>query len=218
MNKNVIIGIVGVLVIVLAVAIFIGMNKKDDNKELKTAVFVNESGEKVTVETNQNMKDLVSEVYKKVTVELPGSIDFMDVEKNADNISGYTGIKSTDKVTEMVVSEPMMNAQAYSFILVKVTKDADVEEIKEEILNNINPAKWICVSADKIYITNSGDVIAIIMASEEWAKPVYDAFKTVVENKIGTEKEKDCSEPFEDGFEVPDNMPIDLPPNGEVEV
>lgn len=221
MKKNVIIGIVVVLVIVLAVAIYIGLNKKDDdknNRELETAVFIDESGKKVTVETNQNMKDLVTEVYKKVTVELPNSIEFMDVEKNAENITAYTGIKSTDKIKEMVVSEPMMSAQAYSFVLVKVAKDADIDALKEEIVNNINFAKWVCVQADKIYVTNCGDIIAIVMANSDWAKPVYDSFKAVVENNIGTEKEKDCSDPFEGGFEDPDNMPTDLPPNGETEV
>ena len=50
--------------------------------------------------------------------------------------------------------------------------------------------KWICVSAEKVYVTNSGNVIFMVMSDEEWAKLVYDSFKEQVENKIGKELEK----------------------------
>ena len=61
---------------------------------------------------------------------------------------------------------------------------------KKEMLENINMAKWICVSAEKMYITNNGNTIFMVMSSEDWAKPVYNEFKEYVGNNIGKELEK----------------------------
>ena len=45
--------------------------------------------------------------------------------------------------------------------------------------------KWICVSAEKFYITNHNNVIFYVMSYEDWAKPVYDSFKKYVNNEVG---------------------------------
>ena len=58
------------------------------------------------------------------------------------------------------------------------------------MLNNINTRKWLCVEAEKVYVTNHSDLICLVMSSEEWAKPVYNAFKEIVQNKVGEELEK----------------------------
>ena len=63
-------------------------------------------------------------------------------------------------------------------------------------------AKWICVSAGKLYITNNGNTIFMVMADEEWSKPVYDEFKRYVNNNIGKELEKDG----EDGTTLPEEI------------
>ena len=61
----------------------------------------------------------------------------------------------------------------------------------------IHTSKWICVSASKVYVTNHDNVIFLVMADEEWAKPVYDEFKKFVNNNIGKELEKNAEEDFE---------------------
>ena len=83
-----------------------------------------------------------------------------------------------------------MSAQAYEAVMVKVKNGADIESMKQEMLDNIDMNKWICVSAEKVYVTNSGNVIFMVMSDEDWAKLVYDSFKEQVENKIGKELEK----------------------------
>jgi len=59
--------------------------------------------------------------------------------------------------------------------------------MKQEMLDNIDVRKWICVQAERVYVTNYNDVIFLVMASEEWAKPVYDEFKNLVGGKVGKE-------------------------------
>ena len=65
---------------------------------------------------------------------------------------------------------------------------------------NIDTRKWICVSAEKLYATSSGDIVFLVMSSEEMAKPVYDAFKAKV-GKVGQEYDK---------AEVVEELPEDM--------
>ena len=44
-------------------------------------------------------------------------------------------------------------------------------------------------SAEKVYTTSSGDVICLVMASQDMAKPIYEKFKLLAGN-VGQEFEK----------------------------
>ena len=86
----------------------------------------------------------------------------------------------------------------------KVKAGADIEGIKQEMLDNLNMNKWICVSAEKLYITSYNNIIFAVMSDEDWAKPVYEGFKKYVNNKNGKELEKTA----EEDIELPDEMLI----------
>ena len=75
-----------------------------------------------------------------------------------------------------------MSSQAYSFVAVKFKNGVNIEKVKEEMYNNIDMNKWLCVSADVLHLTNYGNTIIYVMSEEDWAKPVYDAFKRYVNN------------------------------------
>ena len=175
MKKNVIITIIVILVIAaIAVGVFFLVKNKDEKNAVK-------------LETEQEMKDLIDKMYENLAGKLP-SLQTYDVSKdNKDEVSMYTGLKDTNNVDKIVVSEPMMNAQAYSLVMVKTTKGADIEAMKQEMIDNIDVRKWICVSAEKVYVTNYKDVIFLVMSDDEWAKPVYDEFKNLVGGKVGKE-------------------------------
>ena len=150
------------------------------------------------------MKEMFKSIYNKLGDELPNletqKIDVSD----ASMVIAYTGLQSNENVETIVVSEPSMSSQAYSAVAVKVKAGANIENMKQEMLDNIDMAKWICVSASNLYITNCGNTIFMVMADNDWAKPVYDAFKEYVNNDIGKELEKVS----EDGdIELPPEMP-----------
>ena len=175
MKKNVVITIIVILIIAAIIGgIFFMLKKKEKNA--------------VKLETEQEMKDLIDKIYENLAGKLP-SLQTYDVNKdNADEVSMYTGLKSTNNVETIVVSEPMMSSQAYSLVMVKTTsKKADIESMKQEMIDNINTRKWICVEAEKVYVTNYKDVIFLVMASDEWATPVYNEFKNLVGGKVGEE-------------------------------
>ncbi len=192
MKKQTIIAIVIAVIAVLAIitGIVIWNNQKSNGG--------------TTIETASQMKEMFKSIYNKLGDELPDletqKIDVSD----ASMVKAYTGLQSNENVETIVVSEPSMSSQAFSAVAVKVKAGANVENMKQEMLDNIDMAKWICVSASNLYITNSGNTIFMVMSDEDWAKPVYDAFKEYVNNKIGKELDKISSDA---DIELPPEMP-----------
>lgn len=180
MKKQTITIIIIIAVIILAVilgAILIINNKSKGNEEGK-------------IETVEQMKEMFKTIYSKLGEKLP-NLETQEISiEDETQVKAYTGLKSNKDIEKIVVSEPLMSSQAYSAVTVKVKSGANIEEIKKEMLENINMAKWICVSAEKMYITNNGNTIFMVMSSEDWAKPVYNEFKEYVGNNIGKELEK----------------------------
>lgn len=152
------------------------------------------NGNKGNVETPKDINDIINTINKNNKNVLP-ELETMKVDiKNIDEVTSYTGLKTNDGIESIVVSEPLITAQAYSVAIVKVKDNADVEKIKQEMLDNIDMRRWICVSAEQLYITNSGNVIFSVMADKDVAKAVYNDFKKYVNNNIGKELEKSNDE------------------------
>ena len=157
-------------------------------------ILVSGSGNKGSVETPKNINDIINTINKNNKDVLP-ELETMKVDiKNIDEVTSYTGLKTNDGIESIVVSVPLTTAQAYSVAIVKVKDNADVEKIKQEMLDNIDMRRWICVSAEQLYITNSGNVIFSVMADKDIAKAVYNDFKKYVNNNIGKELEKSNNE------------------------
>ena len=187
-NKSIIISIA---VIVLLLAIIVGtiffMNKKTTTN-LKP------------VESAEDLVNLVNEIYVGQEKTLP-KLDTRTVDiSDSDTIKNITGLENGDDLQYLAVSEPMISSQAYSLIITKVKDGVDAGSIAKTMSEKVDMRKWICVSAEKLYATSSGDIAFLVMSSEEWAKPVYDKFKSLAE-KIGEEYTK-----TEEFPELPEEM------------
>lgn len=189
--------IIAIVVAIIAIAIaFVTFT----NKENITS--------NVKLESAQDIKKMFSSIYADLKDSLPDlETETIDISDDM-MVEGYTGLKSAENIELLVVSEPLMSSQAYSAVAIKVKDGTDIEAMKQEILNNIDMGKWICVSAEKIYITNHDNVIFFVMADDDWAKSVYENFKKFVSDEVGKELEKTGEE---DGD-------IDLPPEMMVTV
>ena len=169
-------------------------------------ILVSGSSNKGSVETPKDINDIINTINKNNKDVLP-ELETMKVDtKNIDEVTSYTGLKTNDGIESIVVSVPLITAQAYSVAIVKVKDNADVEKIKQEMLDNIDMGRWICVSAEQLYITNSGNVIFSVMADKDIAKAVYNDFKKYVNNNIGKELEKSNNE---ENIELPPEMPAE---------
>ena len=175
-NKPLIIGVglIFLAVIMLVVIMLVRGNNKNNVSEFKTA---------------SDVEKMVKSIYNELGDTLP-SLEFQGINDSTEAWKRYTGLSDSSNVDFIVISEPLMNAQAYSLVVLKVKDTSKIESMKQEMYDNINMAKWICVSAEKLYITNSNDIIFMVMASDDWATPVYNSFKKYVNNNIGKELTK----------------------------
>lgn len=150
-----------------------------------------------------DMSQMLDTIYADLKDQLPNSLTTQEIDvTDGEQVAVYTGLVSTENVEKLLVSEPMMSSQAYSAVVLRVKAGADIEGMKQEMLDNLNMNKWICVSANKLYITSYDNIIFAVMADEDWAKPVYEGFKNYVDNKNGKELEKTA----EEGIEFPGEL------------
>ena len=167
-------------------------------------ILVSGSHNKGNHETSKDINNIINTINKNNKDLLP-ELETMKIDvKNIDEVTSYTGLKTNDDIESITVSVPMITAQAYSVAIVKVKDNADVEKIKQEMLDNIDMRRWICVSAEQLYITNSGNLIFSVMADKDIAEAVYNDFKKYVNNNIGKELEKSNDE---EDIELPPEMP-----------
>lgn len=186
-NKSILISGIVVVAILVIGGILIFSNKKVES----------------SIKTVDDAKTMFNELYKNL--ELP-ALETDEVSVEEENVKAYTGLSSNKNIEKMIVSEPLMNAQAYSAVVLIVKDGSDIEQMKQEIYDNLNMNKWICVSATDLYITNNGNVIFLVMASEDRAKPVYDNFKKFVKDEIGKELHKENKE---EDIELPPEITVD---------
>ena len=184
-TKIIICVIIIIAIIAIAEYIFMNINKNNSQNTENT----NNSKTEIALNTTEDLQNLIAKTYENVTAELP-RLNTSVIDVNDSNALKYnTGLDSNEGIEAVVVSEPLMSSQAYSFVLVKVKEGTNVENIKQQMFDNIDIRKWICVEAEKVYATDSQNVVALIMSSEEWAKPVYDSLKTLL-GETGKELEK----------------------------
>ena len=134
------------------------------------------------VTSGDDLVALVDKIYEGQG-ELYSSLmtQVVDVTDN-DSVPYFTGLENGENLEYLAVSEPMMMSQAYSLVLAKVKDGVDANVVAKEMSENIDTRKWICVTAEKLYATSSGDVVFLIMTNEEMATPVYEKFKTLAGN------------------------------------
>ena len=176
-KKNIIIGcLIGGLVVLAGVIFAITSNKESKTNE--------------TLQTAGDNKKMLETIYKNLADELPELTTEEINLKESELVESLTGLKSTDDINTLIVSEPVMGSQALEVAVIKTKEKTDNEAMMQNIKDNVDMSRWICVSAEKLYIVNSGDVIFMVMADSDWAKSIYDEFVKYMDNKVGKTLEK----------------------------
>lgn len=161
---------------------------EDTNGEPSTG----EENEEPTLDAaSAELADLIAQIYEKTTVVNSSAMwDTTPVDLSSSDTSVYFIGVGPEGVEAAVYSEPMMNVDPYSLCLIRVSEDADIDQMKEDILNGVDPIKWICVSADKVLVVNSDNLIMMVMANEEAVNDVYNAFSAVMDGNLGEKLER----------------------------
>lgn len=139
---------------------------------LVMAVSMIACGEQQSAETEKTplagtMEENVNKIMEACPVEFMGGfmpVDLSDTsEEGAWAVNYYTGLQSGEKLTDIAVYEPMMGSQAFSLVMVRVADAADAQAIGQEMFDNIDTRKWICVGADQVLVAGYSDVVMLIM-------------------------------------------------------
>lgn len=136
------------------------------------------------------MAENVSKIMEKNPTEFMGAVipvDLQDTsEENRWAVKNYTGLEATEKLTDVAVYESMTGSQAFSLVLARVANAADAETVARQMIENINPGKWICVRADQVMAAGYGDVVMFVMVDSQLGKTAQsyvDAFESICGGK-----------------------------------
>ena len=138
--------------------------------------------------------DIIDKIYANKTVELPLGTTELDLS-DGEMFTAVTGLASSDKVKEAAYSESMIGSQAYSMVVVRVKKSKDAAAVADEMLNGINPAKWICVEADDVRVAAYDDLVMLIIVSSQLeetvtGREIVSAFKKVCGGSLDVSKKR----------------------------
>lgn len=132
------------------------------------------------------MEENVMKVMELAPVEFMGGTMPVDLGDTSEDgkwaLSYFTGLQSADQVTDVCVYEPMMGSQAFSLVMVRTAEGADPKAVAQEMRDNIDPRKWICVGADEILAAGYGDTVMLIMLDSQLglsAEVYVDAFAEI---------------------------------------
>lgn len=110
------------------------------------------------------LPDLMEKIYKDIPEDkLPMYLENKEVTE--ENVEYYLGSKDIE-FKEALASESMVGSIAYSVVLVRAKEGADIEKLKKQIKENVDPRKWICVGVENVVVENIGDLIIVILSDD----------------------------------------------------
>jgi len=114
-----------------------------------------------------SLEDLMTSIYEDIPDDQK-PMGLMNTEVNEENIEYYLGTSDIE-YEEALASESMVGSIAHSVVLVRTKENANIEEVKTKIKENVDPRKWICVGVEKedVIVENRGNLIILIMVEDE---------------------------------------------------
>ena len=131
-----------------------------------------------------DMATMVDDIYANHTeIDLPLMTNPIELS-DPDMVLYNTGLSHVENVQEAVVSEAMMG-QPYSLVLVKTKDAASAAAVAQEMFDNIDQRKWICVEADTKTVAYVADVVMLFMVNSDFSdtattQSMVEAFQKTV--------------------------------------
>ena len=126
----------------------------------------------------KNVEGTLEEIMDKVYASVPEDqrpMMLMNTEVTEENVEMFLGTADIE-FEEALARESGVGSIAHSVVLIRVKKGANVEAIKEKLENSVNPRKWICVEAEEVEIESKGNLIILIMSSENTVEKIETEF------------------------------------------
>lgn len=188
MKKKTIAGKIGVIALVLALSMAMltgcGGDTGRNSDEVTTEQAADSAG-MVHLESAEEVSAFMDEVYAGVAQELlPMNVTTTELDLNdADMIEYHTGLVNLTGIEGLYLSESMISSVAYSAIYIRTNDEADAEVVRQMLMDNINPSKWVCVTAEKECAVILGDDIFFVMGTQDTAEAVLNQAITVAQSR-----------------------------------
>ena len=120
------------------------------------------------------LSDVMKKLYENISEDEMSLLETVDVTK--ENQEYYLGNVSFN-YQEALASEPVMSSIAHSIVLIRLKDTKNIESIKKEIKEKVDPNKWICVGVEdkNVIVVSKGNLILLVM-DDEYATQIRDNF------------------------------------------
>lgn len=120
------------------------------------------------------LSDVMKKLYENISEDEMPLLETVDVTK--ENQEYYLGNVSFN-YQEALASEPVMSSIAHSVVLIRLKDTKNIESIKKEIKEKVDPNKWICVGVEdkNVIVVSKGNLILLVM-DDEYATQIRDNF------------------------------------------
>lgn len=158
---------------------------------LALALSLGACGRKDDPLASMSLEDILTASLKNVP-NLPESEPARLTSENFEFFSfvpykeGYEGIQA----------DALVGAIPHSVVLVRVPED-EGKTVAENMLQNADPRKWICVEAEKTVVDYHGGTILMVLSSGEIANAILTNFKALY-GETPSEEELKIPEPVDD--------------------
>lgn len=120
------------------------------------------------------LSDVMKKLYENISEDEMPLLETVEVTK--ENQEYYLGNVSFN-YQEALASEPVMSSIAHSVVLIRLKDTKNIESIKKEIKEKVDPNKWICVGVeDKNVIVVSKSNLILLVMDDEYATQIRDNF------------------------------------------
>ena len=163
----------------------LGENSGEDNQD-------NEQDE--IIDDINSASNVMTELITKANIQV--NAPMQDVIP-AEMSEAYIGLNSGDfesYVTDSVFYESMISPANQSFCIIKVNDLTKVEELKQKIFDNCNPRKWVCMTAERVVVMDSGEYIMLAMASKDNCDTLITTFSEHFDKNVGPVLDKTIEE------------------------
>lgn len=188
MKKRTMMNKIGIAAIVmtLSLSMLTGCGNSGDrtSDEVSTEENADTAG-MVHLNSVDEVSAFMDEVYGGVAEDLlPMEVQTTELDLgDTDMISYHTGLSDLDGIEGIYLSESMMSSTAYSAVYIRTTDEADAEAICKQLMDNINPAKWVCVTAEQQYAVLLGNDIFFVMGYQDTASAVLEKAIAAAESR-----------------------------------
>ena len=120
------------------------------------------------------LSDVMKKLYENISEDEMPLLETVEVTK--ENQEYYLGNVSFN-YQEALASEPVMSSIAHSVVLIRLKDTKNIESIKKEIEEKVDPNKWICVGVEdkNVIVVSKGNLILLVM-DDEYATQIRDNF------------------------------------------